>query len=74
MCLHIFSILTGQGHISKVMVVSKASEGSAEIISEVIPLEAEFFCHHYFLSRLIVNEIFQSDNFVSFVKVQHCHT
>ena len=36
------SIFTGQGHISEVIVRPQISEGSADVLLEVFPVEAEF--------------------------------
>ena len=44
-CFHLLTILTGQSHISEVIVLSQASKGSFDVLLEVVPLEAELFRH-----------------------------
>ena len=45
-CLHLLAILTCQGHISEILVISQASKSTIGILLEVIPLQTEFFWHH----------------------------
>ena len=40
---HLMNILTGQSHISKVIVLSQVSKRILDILLEVIPLETEIF-------------------------------
>ena len=42
MSRNLVAIFAGQGHISKVIVRPQVSEGSADILLEVFPVEAEF--------------------------------
>ena len=41
--LRLLTILTGQGHISKVIVLSQVSISNFDVLLEIIPLEAKFF-------------------------------
>ena len=41
--LHLLTILTGQGHISELLVLSQISKGRADILSEVVPLQTQLF-------------------------------
>ena len=41
--LHLLTILTGQGYISKLFVISKAPKGTVGVLFEVIPLQTKFF-------------------------------
>ena len=41
-CLHLLTILTGKGHISKVIVLSQVSKRTFDVVLEVIPLEVKF--------------------------------
>ena len=52
MCLHLLTILTGQGHICKVPVLSQISKGRAYILFEVVPLQTQPFikARHFFLN------------------------
>ena len=45
MCLHLLTILTSQGHISKLSVISETAKCTVDILLEVIPLKTEFFRH-----------------------------
>ena len=52
------SILTGQGHIREVIVRSELSEGRADILLEVFPVEAKFFRRSVHLWEESDTEIF----------------
>ena len=41
--LHLLTILTGQGHISEMFVLSQISKGGFNIFLEIVPLEAQLF-------------------------------
>ena len=45
MCFNLFAILTGQGHIRKVLGLSDVSKRNLNIVFEVIPFETELFRH-----------------------------
>ena len=40
--LHLLTILTGQSHISEVIVFSQVSKSTFDVFLEVVPLEAKF--------------------------------
>ena len=42
-CLHLLAIITGQGHISEVIVLSQVPKSTFDDVLKVIPLEAKFF-------------------------------
>ena len=41
--LHLLTILTGQGHISEVLVLPQLTKGRSNVFFEVIPLETKLF-------------------------------
>ena len=45
MCFNLVTILTGQGHISKVIGLSQISICTPDIVLEIVPLQAELFIH-----------------------------
>ena len=45
-CFHLLTILTGQSHISKVIVLSQTAKSTFDVILKVIPLETELFTKH----------------------------
>ena len=47
MCLDLIAILTGQGHIREICVISETSKSNVDIFLEVIPFETEVFCHDF---------------------------
>ena len=47
MCFHLLTILTGQSHISKVIVLSQVSKSTFDVVLEVIPLEAKLLPTFY---------------------------
>ena len=47
MCLHLLSILTGQSHINKVILLSQVSKCTFDVVLEVVPLEAKFSLPFY---------------------------
>ena len=55
-CFHLLTILTGQGHISKVIVLSQVSKGNFDVVLEVVPLEAKFF-RHFVATQLIEHKL-----------------
>ena len=61
-CLHLLTILTGKGHISKVIVLSQVSKSTFDVVLEVIPLEAKFFRHFDACSRLDLNWYWEGTN------------
>ena len=42
-CFHLLTILTGQSHISEVIVLSQVPKSTFDDVLKVIPLEAKFF-------------------------------
>ena len=49
---HLLTILTGQSHISKVIVLSQVSKCTFDVVLEVVPLEAKFFRHFDSVCRI----------------------
>ena len=51
--LHLLTILTGQGHISKLIVLSQVSNSQSDIAFEIVPLQTMLFISfsHLFLSK-----------------------
>ena len=44
-CLNLLTIFTCQGDITELLVPPEISKGSADVLSEVIPLKTQFLCH-----------------------------
>ena len=44
-CFHLLTILAGQSHISKVIVISQVSKSAFDVLMEVVPPEAKLFQH-----------------------------
>ena len=42
-CFHLLTTLTGQSHISEVIVLSQVSKSTFDVFQEVVPLEAKLF-------------------------------
>ena len=42
-CFHLLTMLTGQSHISKVIVLCQVSKSAFDVFLEVIPLKAKLF-------------------------------
>ena len=51
---HLLTILTGQSHISKVIVLSQVSKCTFDVVLEVIPLKTKFFQHFNFVGLSIL--------------------
>ena len=45
MGFHLLTVLRGQSHIRKVVVLSQVSKSIFDVLLEVVPLEAELFRH-----------------------------
>ena len=58
MSLRPIAIVTNQGHNSKVLVFSKASEFDCNIFFEIIPLQTQFFWHFWKVSFLTPGTFF----------------
>ena len=52
MCFHLLTILTSQGHIGKLFVISESPKSRICICFEVIPLQTKLFRHCSWIKRL----------------------
>ena len=57
--LHLI-VLTGDGHVKEILIITKLSEGHTDVRLEVVPLEAKLLCccHLCFCSASVVVSIF----------------
>ena len=57
--LDLLTILTGQGQICEVLVISQLSESRADIVTEVVPLQTQLFIRSLHLQRFLLQLVLQ---------------